>query len=118
MTIYLYIAVALLYLVLILAYRNLILHERQHLAGVTMQRLRWQYVHERQRANAIQASRDKVRVQLDDAWSTCQTVQDLYADTYRRNVWLERKRYVILRMWWRRRAYRSLVVAWKIGRGV
>lgn len=102
----------------ILAYHNLILRERAHLDAATINRLRWQYVHERQRANALKTSRDKLRAQRDEDCAVFEEMQACNVALERRAAWLERRRYLILSRWWRRRAYRSLIVAWRIGRGL
>lgn len=105
-----YIAAIAIYLVLLAGCYALHLRGQLHLQSATISRLRWQYVHERQRANALKASRDKQRQRVDEHWLVVQEMMEC-------NARIERHRYVILQRWWRRRAYRSLVVAWRIGRG-
>lgn len=98
---------------LLLAYYILILREQKHLLSVTIIRLRWQYVHERQRANALKMSRDKLKQQRADDWATVEQMTDYIAVTDSRNEWLEQKRYVVLSRFWRRSKYRHLA-AWRL----
>lgn len=102
---------------LLLLFYATIIRQRLHASLSTTQRLRWQYVHERQRANALKMSRDKLRGRRDEDFTVFEEMVECNVLLERRAVLLEQRRYVVLRRWWRRRAYRSLVVAWRIGRG-
>lgn len=60
----------------------------------------------------------RLRKQRDEDYSMVEQMQECNVLLERRNHWLESRRKVIYCRWWRRRAYRSLVMAWRIGRGI
>lgn len=101
------VALTALCVIVILLYHAQILRERIDLLTTANDRAVWRYTRERQRANTL-----RMCIAKHEAAKGALMAEMVALEV--RNCWLEQRRCLLLRRWWRRRRCRHLAV-WRIG---